>query len=41
MKRFDILGILESDGWGIVGTARTKGYAGSTLELYFKIELTN
>jgi hypothetical protein len=41
MKRFDILGILGSDGWEMVGTARTKEYAGSTLELYFKIKLTN
>lgn len=41
MKRFDILGILGSDGWETVGTARTKEYAGSNLEIYFKRELTN
>jgi hypothetical protein len=41
MKRVDLLGILGSEGWEMVGTARTKEYAGSTLKLYFKIELTN
>jgi hypothetical protein len=41
IKRVDILGILGNEGWEMVGTTRTREYAGSTLEIYFKIKFIN